>query len=129
MHHQWHVTYVLFVLEDHAAEYIMNFKVVRHLSGCQTWNRVKPPSRPEPVAATSSGTGRSYIQEDHTMRSEELISTRSLTPFFAREKVISVMGPYAGNESHNERCTTVRLFFAGPAPFVMPLVEGSSKSP
>lgn len=91
---------------------------------------MKPPSRSEPVAATSSGTGRSCTQR-LSAENEHYIKT-TLTPFFAREKVMSAMGPYAGNESHNERCTTVRLCPAGPAPLVIPLVEkfeGSFRSP
>lgn len=63
---------------------------------------MKPPSRPEPVAATSSGTGRSYGKIKKVTWYDEVRPT----PFLASENVILAMGPWAGNESRSDRWTT-----------------------
>lgn len=48
------------------------------------------------------------------------------TPFLASEKVRSVTGPWAGMESHIERCITVRVFLTALRPSVGPFAAGSS---
>lgn len=37
--------------------------------------------------------------------------------------MISAIGPYAGKESHNERCTMVRFVLAGPIPLGILLAD------
>lgn len=53
------------------------------------------------------------------------IQSSQLTPFFATENAISEMAPYAGNESHSERCSTLRVFLELPLVGNVPLTSGS----
>ena len=88
-----------------------------------TWKSVNPPSVPAPVAATSSGTYLSCKFVVSTDRQEE--KEIRPTPFFAKEKAISVIGPYAGKESQIDRCSTMCCFFVCPVPFVTLLADGN----
>jgi hypothetical protein len=56
------------------------------------------------------------------LRRVSSIKRQVLTPLLARENVISAIGPYAGNESHNERWITERVLVVAPAPDATPTV-------
>lgn len=48
----------------------------------------------------------------------------NLTPFLAMEKVISDIGPWAGNESHKDRCITVRFLVVDVDSIAFPFAAG-----
>jgi len=62
-----------------------------------TWKSVKPPLIPDPVAATSSGTGRSSKEIRWLVKSGTTATVmeieKGLTPFFASENVMLAIGP------------------------------------
>lgn len=48
----------------------------------------------------------------------------NLTPFLVMEKVISDIGPWAGNESHKDRCMTVRFLVVEVVSTAFPFAVG-----
>lgn len=64
----------------------------------------------------------------HSVSEGRYVSTTLLTPLRAIPNVMSEMGPWAGIESHRERCTTVRVLTESAAPFVVPFAVGLSAS-